>query len=987
MGFTINGGIAEFEMTYKNKKIDNKIRILGSKFVKRNLDKPNCILLINNYVENNLKEFHLVDEKEELIKVKLLILDKNLKDLSYLFCGCSSLISLNIKINDLKFSINPFFAATDMSYMFYNCSSLRYLPDISNWKMSNVTNISFMFAGCSILETLPDISKWDLKNMTNISNLFSECFSLKYIPDISKWNTLNLKDISFLFYGCSSLTTLPDISKWETKNINNMKGIFSYTKNLKYLPEIPKWNTINVKNMSHMFNSCTTLYSIADISKWNTENLSDISYMFCKCSSLKFLPNISKWNTSKINNMSFLFYDCSLMAELPDISFWDTSNVIDMSFMFYNCSKIIDLPNISKWKIDKVKNLSYMFYNCSSLNIYPDISKWNPSKDINTDRMFLNCTSLTKIPKFSRELNKFIFINKFKENNNDKIDLIGAIRNANFDFIPQIEMKFNSIKEYNSKDLYHMKKEIRQILKNDNFSIIEIKKGSLTVILYLQYLILKEIRILENLNAQDNYEFNNINDEILQIYQDLKDNQFFSLGTNRADYIYNNFIDLNDKNNKKRLRDRILEIKSNSDYNDNNWYESSRNIKLEDLEGLFQRLSAEADLQEKNNLQILIDRLDEFNNAFDQEIEKAMKNSVFEYKIIHTVLVDKDKSQFTRTKNNLGENKKDILLFHGTRALSAIEIVSNQFKEGNKAHQIGKGIYMTDSLDYLWYYADDFNELHYSHNNLIPRVGVSFNFIVSKILYHQDKFEYVYDKRKKDLPVESNGIRCAHDDYSTRVLSEKDLRNYNHFYAKEFVISDLNQILPLYVVIVKRMEYLVIWRDYNFNSSNPNLYPQRVFKEIQSFHRELKSFITRNLNSKIYYVENDDEAMKLLDRKKYNKILIISNGANNAQKFIENSRAIIGAEVVAGVSIYDIKRHIHWVKNMNNVLILNGIEFHQRFFRCVINNDINLYRELKNEIINKYNVSGFNENTQELFNFPKFKDNGHFKELTFNNNQ
>ena len=62
---------------------------------------------------------------------------------------------------------------------------------------------------------------------------------------------------------------------------------------------------------------------------------------------------------------------------------------------------------------------------------------------------------------------------------------------------------------------------------------------------------------------------------------------------------------------------------------------------------MLQRLSAEADLQEKNNLQILIDRLDEFSNAFDQEIEKAMKNSVFEYKIIHTVLVDKDKSQFT----------------------------------------------------------------------------------------------------------------------------------------------------------------------------------------------------------------------------------------------------------------------------------------------------------------------------------------------------
>ena len=30
--------------------------------------------------------------------------------------------------------------------------------------------------------------------------------------------------------------------------------------------------------------------------------------------------------------------------------------------------------------------------------------------------------------------------------------------------------------------------------------------------------------------------------------------------------------------------------------------------------------------------------------------------------------------------------------------------------------------------------------------------------------------------------------------------------------------------------------------------------------------------------------------MKLLDRKKYNKIVIITNGANNAQVFIEKAR-------------------------------------------------------------------------------------------------
>jgi len=56
-----------------------------------------------------------------------LTVKRNLKDLSYLFYGCSSLISLDIFIFQ---GID----VTDMSYMFYNCSSLGHLPDISNGK-------------------------------------------------------------------------------------------------------------------------------------------------------------------------------------------------------------------------------------------------------------------------------------------------------------------------------------------------------------------------------------------------------------------------------------------------------------------------------------------------------------------------------------------------------------------------------------------------------------------------------------------------------------------------------------------------------------------------------------------------------------------------------------------------------------------------------------------------------------------------------------
>ena len=38
-----------------------------------------------------------------------------------------------------------------MSYLFSGCSSLISLPDISKWNVNNVNNMSFLFSGCSSL--------------------------------------------------------------------------------------------------------------------------------------------------------------------------------------------------------------------------------------------------------------------------------------------------------------------------------------------------------------------------------------------------------------------------------------------------------------------------------------------------------------------------------------------------------------------------------------------------------------------------------------------------------------------------------------------------------------------------------------------------------------------------------------------------------------------------------------------------------------------
>ena len=71
---------------------------------------------------------------------------------------------------------------------------------------------------------------------------------------------------------------------------------------------------------------------------------------------------------------------------------------------------------------------------------------------------------------------------------------------------------------------------------------------------------------------------------------------------------------------------------------------------------------------------------------------------------------------------------------------------------------------------------------------------------------------------------------------------------------------------------------------------------------------------------------------------------------------------------------------------MPNTLLLNGLDFHKKFFKGVMNNDLNLLNQLKNEIINYYSkISHFNlyEFDQEIFYFPNFKEEGKFKDLIF----
>ena len=91
---------------------------------------------------------------------------------------------------------------------------------MSRWDVSNVRDMSYMFDGCTSLQNL-GVSGWDVSNVRDMSYMFDECTSLQNL-DVSRWDVSNVKDMRYMFFGCKSLHT--DIRMWKirTNNIDNM---------------------------------------------------------------------------------------------------------------------------------------------------------------------------------------------------------------------------------------------------------------------------------------------------------------------------------------------------------------------------------------------------------------------------------------------------------------------------------------------------------------------------------------------------------------------------------------------------------------------------------------------------------------------------------------------------------------------------------------------------------------------------------------------
>lgn len=160
-----------------------------------------------------------------LRKLKTIIGIENLntsevKDMSFMFDGCSSLTELNVSgFNTAN--------VEDMAGMFADCSQLESI-DVSGFNTAKVGRMDLMFSGCSQLQTI-DVSGFNMENVYTVVWMFERCQSLKSV-DISSFNigkivsnfyTLIMEggvtdmkkvcpelSLAYIFFGCSNLRTI-----------------------------------------------------------------------------------------------------------------------------------------------------------------------------------------------------------------------------------------------------------------------------------------------------------------------------------------------------------------------------------------------------------------------------------------------------------------------------------------------------------------------------------------------------------------------------------------------------------------------------------------------------------------------------------------------------------------------------------------------------------------------------------------------------------
>ena len=362
---------------------------------------------------------------------------------------------------------------------------------------------------------------------------------------------------------------------------------------------------------------------------------------------------------------------------------------------------------------------------------------------------------------------------------------------------------------------------------------------------------------------------------------------------------------------------------------------------------------------------------------FNNEFVKTNKESFIEFSVISLVIIEREDFEKFDIERQKCPNREERILYHGTNIEPISSILTGLYRKSLKSWNsiIGKGVYFTDSLDYAWYYGGKDNRTNFYS---IPKVDDTFTVIMNYVYYDRYGAKQVNDDKRTP---DKNQINFAYADSGSCIINQP---NKLKFFATEYVIYDLDQICPFMSAKLKRVEFCVIWRDNNF-SSKP-VYNNEYDKIFKSFLKERLTYINQVAKYNIYPCETSEEALELVNRKKYNKIILISNVGSDmgGKKFIDKAREIIGNEVIVLFLAYNTD-HLNWIKNYKNAIFSNEPKFYEDYLEC-FDSDSNYkieskIRTLIQKLESHFNVK-FNFDDNYLY-YPHFKSSGKYEDLLF----
>ena len=390
------------------------------------------------------------------------------------------------------------------------------------------------------------------------------------------------------------------------------------------------------------------------------------------------------------------------------------------------------------------------------------------------------------------------------------------------------------------------------------------------------------------------------------------------------------------------------------------------------------------DLMEINDIKMRLGKYNKFIQFFQKKFEKSLRQSIFDFSVISLIILDREDFDIFEQERSKCPYKIDKLVYHGTQTEPISCILTGMFKRSeNRCYQHGKGVYFTDSLDYCWYYGGEENNRN--NVNKIPRIGETFTAIVSSVYYNEKGFLKVKDYKTRIQPGK-NEINFAYAGCQTETVDKPDFKK---FVGTEYVIWDLNQICPFMSIKLKREEFCVIWRDTNF--SEKAIYGSKWDNIFKQFLKERMKYIKQIAKYNVYPCSTTEEALKLVNIKKYNKVILISNVGPDlgGKKFIEKARNIIQSNVIVLFLSYNIS-HLDWIKNYKNAIFSNDPIFYEKFLNCFVTENyiggyvecpkekvISLVRDLEKHYKVKFNFD------KAFLHFPLYKENGKYSDLTF----